>query len=100
MNKLHVVINGNLTDKPIQKIVGKEGKKVTKFTIAHNASKGGQADYYKVEMWGERGDYVAKYLKKGSKVLVFANKVRVIPWLSSWNKPKTDVILTAYDIDF
>jgi len=71
-----VIILGNLTKDPENKIVG-SGLSVTKFTVATNRNWTGKnetgevhTDFHKVVVWRKLADICVKYLKKGSAVLV------------------------------
>ena len=72
MNK--VILTGNLTGDPEQRVTG-SGVNVCSFTLAVNrkfAGKSGerQTDYFRINAWRGLGDICAKYLSKGSKVMV------------------------------
>ena len=68
MNKLFII--GNLTNEPISKTT-QSGKQVTTFTVAVNRrSQNNEADFFRVNAWGNLADICAKYLVKGKKVSV------------------------------
>lgn len=100
-NTIKVTITGNLTAKPTQKEVGDEGQTVTEFTLANNPYGKESADFYKVELWGKRGDALVEHLDKGSKVIVFADRMRQGIWKNSnTGDPQAQIILTAQSVEF
>lgn len=66
MNKCIFVAN---LCKDVEKRETATGKTVAHFTIAVNGYND-TADFFTVNVWGNQAEYCAKYLKKGSKVLV------------------------------
>ncbi len=70
-----VIIGGNLTRDVEVKEIG-AGRRVTTFTVANNrtyisnGAKNSDVSYIDVDVWGANGDNCAKYLKKGSPVVV------------------------------
>ena len=63
-----VFISGNLT-REVEKRETATGKVVAHFTIAVNGYHD-TTDFFTVKVWGNQAEHCAKYLKKGSKVLV------------------------------
>ena len=70
-----VNIMGNLTRDPELKMLS-SGRPVCSISIAHNRiytknnERVTEVSYFDVEIWGPMGENVAKYLKKGSGVIV------------------------------
>ena len=70
-----VIIGGNLTRDVEAKDIG-GGRRVTTFTVANNrtyianGAKNSDVSYIDVDVWGPQGDNCAKYLQKGSPVVV------------------------------
>jgi single-strand DNA-binding protein len=70
-----VNIMGNLTRDPELKILA-SGKSVCSMSIANNrvytknAEKVTEVSYFDIEVWGPMGENCAKYLKKGSGMIV------------------------------
>lgn len=63
-----VVVLGNLTKDPVERKTNND-KTVASFSIAVNGYNE-HVDYFNVETWGKSAEFVAKYLKKGSQVVV------------------------------
>lgn len=73
MNKIFIL--GNLTKDPVKRVLkDKEDCSVVNFVVAVNRSRSSdkkqETDYFPVVVWRGLADSCAKYLKKGSKVLV------------------------------
>lgn len=65
---------GHLVADPTQKVTP-SGVNVTSFTVAvtrayKNAAGDKVSDFFRVNAWRQQGEYVAKYITKGSKVYV------------------------------
>jgi single-strand DNA-binding protein len=72
-NVNRVVVSGNLTRDPeLRQLAG--GNSVCKLRIAVNTRKkdrdSNQWNYFDVTVWGAQGENVAKYLQKGSPLLI------------------------------
>lgn len=70
-----IIIVGNLTKDPVKKVLeNKDDCSVANFIVAVNRPKVGdkkqETDYFPVVAWRGLADTCAKYLKKGSRVLV------------------------------
>ncbi|MBR1746680.1 MAG: single-stranded DNA-binding protein [Clostridia bacterium] len=70
-----IIILGNLTKDPVKKVLeNKDDCSVVNFIVAVNRPKVGdkkqETDYFPVVAWRGLADTCAKYLKKGSKVLI------------------------------
>ena len=61
---------GNLTRDPDLHYTPGDGVAVCRFTIASNTGFGEGADFYDCVAWRKQAENVAKYLKKGSGVMV------------------------------
>lgn len=73
MNKIFV--SGTVIRSDPQTSITRTGKTQCKFKIAvrrkfKNAIGEYDADYFTCTAWGTRADYVAKYIKRGSKVII------------------------------
>ena len=70
-----VIIGGNLTRDVEVKEIG-AGRRVATFSVANNrtyisnGAKNSDVSYIDVDVWGASGDNCAKYLQKGSPVVV------------------------------
>jgi single-strand DNA-binding protein len=74
MDLNRVLFIGNLTRDPETRTIASTGNQVTSFAIAVNDRSRGkdkeEVMYLKVETWGKTAEIAAKYLQKGSGVLV------------------------------
>ena len=75
-----------------------DGVSVCTFTVAVNRRKKGEADYFDVTAWRERGEICAKYLDKGSKVSVVGS-VSIRTW-DNGEKHGANLCVTAEDVEF
>lgn len=64
-----IVIAGNITRDAVQRRTG-GGDPVTSFSVAVNDQRAKEAVFFDCSLWGIRGEKVAQYLKKGTKVTV------------------------------
>ena len=67
MNK--TILCGNLTKAPELRETP-NGKSVATFSLAVKRDYGEETDFFNIVVWGKNGENCAKYLDKGSKVLV------------------------------
>lgn len=67
MNK--TILSGNLTKAPELRETP-NGKSVATFSLAVKRDYGDETDFFNIVVWGKNGENCAKYLDKGSKVLV------------------------------
>ena len=93
-----VVLQGNLTRDPETKVVG--STTVTSFTVANNQQSKDKeyTNFIDVECWGKLADSCAKYLGKGSKVLVEGQLIQ-----QSWdsdNGKRIKVFVRANSVEF
>lgn len=63
------IVAGNITRDAVQRRT-QGGDPVTSFSVAVNDQRTKEAVFFDCSMWGVRGDKVAPYLKKGTKVTV------------------------------
>ena len=73
MSEATIQFQGRLTNEPQQRQVG--NYTVTNIDVAVDGSRKDQqgnkkAEYYRVAIWGNRGDFVRSYLHKGQPVMV------------------------------
>nr|DAG70704.1 MAG TPA: Single stranded DNA binding protein [Caudoviricetes sp.] len=73
MSEATIQFQGRLTGEPQQRQVG--NYTVTNIDVAVNGSRKDQqgntkTEYYRVAVWGNRGDFVRSYLQKGQPVMV------------------------------
>lgn len=73
MSEATIQFQGRLTNEPQQRQVGNYN--VTNIDVAVDGSQKDQqgntkAEYYRVAVWGNRGDFVRNYLHKGQPVMV------------------------------
>lgn len=70
MSYSKTIVEGRLTRDPERKVT-REGKNFCAFTVAVNRDgKDAPADFFDVVCWDRQADNAARYLKKGSRVLV------------------------------
>lgn len=69
---MKIVLIGRLVKDVEVKVVGATGKKISTFTVAENRKIKGEdtANFWDVVAGGNAGDFIAKYGKKGSAVVV------------------------------
>lgn len=97
MNKLFII--GNLTNEPISKTT-QSGKQVTTFTVAVNRrSQNNEADFFRVNAWGNLADICAKYLNKGKKVSVVGS-VSASAYQSNNGDLRASLDVFAEDVEF
>lgn len=65
---IHATVIGNLGSDAETKVIG-SGKKVTNFSVATKGfGKDSPTTWVRCAMWGDRGEKVASFLKKGKRV--------------------------------
>ena len=101
MNQLF--ITGNLVRDPESRTT-QTGKQVTSFTVAVNrrrTANAGQpeADYFRVNAWGQLADSCAKYLSKGRKVAV-TGSVSVSTYQAQNGEARANMEVLAQDVEF
>jgi len=100
------VINcGNLTRDPELKRVGANGTALCEFSLALNESyKDGdewkeETSFVDYKCWGKRGEAIAQYLKKGSKVLV-EGKIKQERWTTKDDENRSRLVVVVSDFSF
>ena len=89
-----VVVLGNLTKDPEQRKTSND-KVVTSFSIAVNGYNE-HVNYFNIQAWGKTAEFVAKYLKKGSQVVVDGRLAQQV-----WEKDGAkhyDVVIVADNV--
>ena len=100
MSGLNVVnIVGNLTKDPEQKPAGQTGEMVTAFTVAVDGYGKDKTDFFRVSVWGKRGENCKKYLSKGKMVGV-TGEVHVSAYTGQDGKPRASLEVTAQNVAF
>lgn len=94
-----LVIAGNLTKDPEQKPVGQAGEMVTTFTVAVDGYGKDEVDFFRVSVWGKRGENCKKYLSKGRMVGV-TGSVHVNAYTGQDGKPRASLEVTAQNVAF
>jgi len=67
----NIVITGRVVRKPTLD-TSTQGKKYTKFTVAQNRNKD-VANFFSCIAWNEQAEHIAKFVDKGSQVLVLGS---------------------------
>ena len=100
---IKTTIVGNLTRDPETRTVicSGEEKTVTNFTVAVNVCYGEKkrTEFVRVTAWEKRADICAKYLSKGSKVLVIGIP-SVNVYMNNENNPSSNLELKLEEIEF
>ena len=79
MNK--VILMGRLTRDPeVRYSAGENSLAIARFSIAvdrrfRRGQDGAEADFFNCTAFGKQGEFVEKYLKKGTKVLIIAEEI-------------------------
>ena len=69
-----IFLMGRLTRDPETRFFADDqGKSVTRFTIAVNRDYGEKVDFINCTAWNKTGEFVEKYFKKGSLILVIGS---------------------------
>ncbi len=91
-----ILIVGNLGGDPTTNTT-KDGQQVANFNVAVNRKKNGTkvTTWYRVSAWNANADLAAKYLKKGSRVLVEGSGLRASAYLDQSGKPQASLELNA-----
>ena len=104
MNGTMVTFVGNLTDDPETKTTP-NGTSVTNARVAVNTRnkvgpdqwEDGEATFYRLQIWKDTGENVAKSLHKGDRVLV-AGKLKIRTWEDSDGNPRVSFDVTVDEI--
>lgn len=82
-----------------------QGTAVAEFSVASNSVRStpkGQekkTDWYKVTAYGKQAETLAKYLRKGSQILV-RGKLRLSAWETRTGEPRVNADVTMQDFEF
>ena len=93
---------GRVTKDPETKTIGKSN--LCTFSLASNRkNKDGEteATFFNLEAWGQGGEYIAKYAKRGDLVALDAD-IRIDKWQGEDGKPreKTKYVVVPYTFMF
>lgn len=98
-----VVITGNLTREPELKMAGQTP--LLEFSVAVNERRKNQSgdwedvpNFFDVQVWGQRGESLSRFLKKGSKVAV-SGKLRWQQWTNNDGQKRSKVFIVADEVD-
>ena len=96
-----LTIVGNLGQEPELRHL-EDGTAVTNLSVAVNRKRNGEktTTWYRVSCWQNNATNTCKYLKKGSKVLVEGNNLRVNQYTTKDGKPAASLELTAERVVF
>ena len=95
------IFAGNLTKDPEARQTT-SGESVTKFTVAVNRlgkKANGECDFFNVVAFGSTADSTARYLKKGSSVMV-CGRIQQRRWTDKQGNNRTDYEVTAEEVTF
>lgn len=99
-----VIIGGNLTrDVEVKDIGG--GRRVAQLSVANNrtyisnGAKNSDVSYIDVDVWGAMGDNCAKYLRKGSPVVV-TGTLKQERWKTSDGSNRSRFKVVAQNVQF
>lgn len=100
-----VLVSGNLTREPELRMAG--ATPVLQFGIAVNdRRKNNQTgewedvpNFFDVVVWGARGESLARFLSKGSKVVI-SGRLRWSQWQNSEGQNRSKVEIVAEDVEF
>ena len=102
MSDLNVMsLTGRLTKDATFGTVGSSGKQLLSMNVAVNTGFGQSKKtlFIKVNMWGERGEKIVQYLKKGTVVAV-SGPLSLNEWTSADGAAMTDLVVTTFGVDF
>lgn len=92
-----LIIKGNLTKDP-QTRTSDAGNMITRFSLACNMGKE-DVEYFNVECYGAIAENAAKYLSKGSSVLV-SGRLITRKWTDKDNNPHTYQVCVANTVEY
>lgn len=97
-NEIH--LGGRLTERP-QLQTTATGKAVCRFTICVNKKSGGKerADFFTVQVWESRAEFVTKYFDKGSSIYVVGELVNT-QWTDQQGVKRYGVQVNAKEVHF
>lgn len=99
-----VTILGN-TGRDVELRYTPQGTAVANFSVAsntvRNSSKGKieKTDWYNITAWGKQAETLAKYLQKGSQILV-RGKLDLSAWETRNGEPRVNADVTLQDFEF
>lgn len=96
MNK--IILFGNLTRDP-ELSTSASGKSICKFSVATNDKYGDEEEtnFFNITAFGQQGETVAKYLKKGRKILL-EGRVKISDYERDGVKKRSwDVIMSKFE---
>lgn len=102
MSDMNVMsLTGRLTKDATFSTVGSSGKQLLSMSVAVNTGFGQskKALFIKVNMWGERGEKIVQYLKRGTVVAV-SGTLSLNEWTSADGTAMTDLVVTTFGVDF
>lgn len=96
-----ITIIGHLGADPVTRFTP-SGQKVTTFTVATNARKGGNdvTVWFRVTVWGDRFDKMISHLKKGSAIIVVGELQKPEIWTDKEGRPQITLEITAEMLRF
>lgn len=96
LNRTQII--GNLGANPELRYMA-DGKAVCNFSVAVNEGNDRPAVWYRVSAWENQAENCAKYLRKGSKVMV-EGRARASAYLDKQGQPQASLELTARQVIF
>lgn len=95
-----VILIGNITANPELKQTT-SGESVTSFSIAVNRKygKNNECDFITIVAWKERAEFVCRYFKKGTPILV-CGQLQTRSWTDAQGNKRTSVEVVADEVTF
>lgn len=95
-----VILIGNMTADPELKQTT-SGESVTSFSIAVNRKygKNNECDFITIVAWRERAEFVTRYFKKGTPILV-CGQLQTRSWTDSQGNKRQNVEVVADEVSF
>ena len=99
-----VTILGN-TGRDVELRYTPQGTAVANFSVASNSVRNPpqgqkkQTDWYNITAWGKQAETLAKYLQKGSQILV-RGKLDLSAWETREGQPRVNADVTLQDFEF
>lgn len=95
-----VILIGNLTADPELKQTT-SGESVCSFSIAVNRrmAKNGEVDFFNIQTWRQRAEFVSRYFKKGKPILVCGQLQNDI-WEDQQGNKRTSMKVVADEVSF
>lgn len=100
MNRIIVVGNAG-KDPVLETVQKKDGGVVQKMeiSVADSTRRDDAATWYRITMWGNRGERLSQMIKKGMKLTVIG-RLEVSEYLSKTGEKRTDLTVHADEIEF